>query len=377
MKIAIGGDFVVTDRLASNYSVPENLCEVFQACDFRILNFEAPVDLQKGNARIWKTGPHLKMSPVFAKGIIEDLGVNAVTLANNHINDFGEIGIKDTLEFLENIDVKTVGTGSSLDQAKIGLTLNKEGLYVCILNFCEEEWSIATNNSFGSNPLDAIENSRQIKAAKQDNDLVICVLHGGNEYYNLPSPEMKSFCHFLVESGADAVICHHSHCISGFEIYRHAPIFYGIGNFLFTMDSKYPAWYTGMVVELNCSKEGIKAVYHFVQQSREDFKLTLLAEKEKESLESEILKMNEIITSDSSLLVKYEEFVSKSHAKYEKFWSPFTFLPIAFVGRVLKFVGLRGFNKYGLSLYLNLIRCKSHREVSIAVLKNYLSKFDK
>ncbi len=70
-------------------------------------------------------------------------------------------------------------------------TIEKEGLKIAILNFTENEWSSATKDKGGANPLDIIDNVRQIKTAKANHDKVICVIHGGHEHYNLPSPRMQ------------------------------------------------------------------------------------------------------------------------------------------------------------------------------------------
>ena len=57
------------------------------------------------------------------------------------------------------------------------------------------------------------------------------IVHGGHECYNLPSPRMQKQYLFYADQGADIVVGHHTHCISGYEVYKGVPIYYSLGNF--------------------------------------------------------------------------------------------------------------------------------------------------
>jgi len=169
---------------------------------------------------------------------LKQLKVDAVTLANNHILDYGAKGLSDTFETLKQNKIDYVGAGNNLKEAAQPLTLEKDGQRIAILNFCENEWSIAEEDKPGANPMDIIENTNQIKAAKATHDKVICIIHGGHEYYHLPSPRMQKQYRFYVDNGADAIVGHHTHCVGGYEVYNDVPIIYSLGNFLFIKPSK-------------------------------------------------------------------------------------------------------------------------------------------
>ena len=109
---------------------------------------------------------------------------------------------------------------------------------IFIFNFCENEWSIAESDNPGANPMDIIDNANQIKYARELADYVIVIVHGGHEYYNLPSPRMQKQYRFYADQGADIVVGHHTHCISGNEVYKGVPIYYSLGNFIFTKNKK-------------------------------------------------------------------------------------------------------------------------------------------
>ena len=82
--------------------------------------------------------------------------------------------------------------------------------------------------------MDIIDNTNQIREAKASHDKVIVIVHGGHEYYNLLSPRMQKQYRFYADQGADIVVGHHTHCISGNEIHNGVPKYYSLGNFLFT-----------------------------------------------------------------------------------------------------------------------------------------------
>lgn len=154
-------------------------------------------------------------------------GFDVCTLANNHILDYGTTCCLDTKRLLEEDGIKTVGIGENLSRAADILYLKKENETLAIINCCEHEFSIATEETAGANPLNPIQQYYKIQEARQSADYVLVIVHGGHEYYQLPSPRMKETYRFFIDAGADAVINHHQHCYSGYEEYKGKPIFMG------------------------------------------------------------------------------------------------------------------------------------------------------
>ncbi|MFW5803596.1 MAG: CapA family protein [bacterium] len=237
-RLIFSGDFCITNKYLNNNLFDKNIIEIFKQSDLNIINLECPV-VKENVEKILKTGPHLKTNEKI-KDCLELLNIDIVTLANNHILDYGEKGLINTLEFCENNKVKYVGAGIDFEEASRPLFVSKKELTIGILNYCKNEWSIARTNKVGANPINTIWNARQIKKAKERSDFVIVIVHGGHEYYSLPSPKMVDQYRFYVENGADAVIGHHTHCYSGYEIYQNAPIVYSLGNMIFTKENKNP-----------------------------------------------------------------------------------------------------------------------------------------
>ena len=89
---------------------------------------------------------------------MSELNIDVVTLANNHILDFGNKALENTFESCHNNGILSVGAVVNLNQASKPLIIEREGIKIAIVNFCEHEWSVATSTNVGANPLDIIDN---------------------------------------------------------------------------------------------------------------------------------------------------------------------------------------------------------------------------
>lgn len=374
MRILITGDYFVSDQFNSENLIDDSIQELFDQADYRIVNLEAPITENNSKNKIIKTGPHLRMSEDLLIPNLKNLNIDCVTLANNHILDYGADGLLDTFRILEKNNISHVGAGKNLNEAAKHHLIVQEGLKIAILNFCENEWSIAEDDSPGSNPIDIIDNSRQIKKAKKEADRVLVIIHGGHEYYNLPSPRMQKQYRFYADQGADMVIGHHTHCISGDEVYNGVPIYYSLGNFLFTKSNKNDEWYNGLVLEANITKESVLCKLHPVKQQRETFNLLVLDGDDKVTVLDRVESFSKIITDKTALNIKWEELTSRQSSMYLNYWSLISFVKNRYLNAALRKSIGNIVNKKGLSLYLNLLRCEAHRDLSEKVLEKYLKE---
>lgn len=371
MKILITGDLVI-DKEYSKSNIDSSIASLFNNSDLNIVNLEAPVT--KNNSKIFKTGPHVKSKRKSVLNIFEVLRVNMVTLANNHILDYGEQGLIDTLEFCKENNIKTVGAGSNLKEASKTQYLNTEEGIIAIVNFAENEWTIATDNRAGANPMDIIDNANQIKDAKENADFVMVIIHGGHEFYNLPSPRMKKQYRFYAEQGADIVIAHHPHCISGNEVYNGIPIFYSLGNFIFTWNIENKDWYIGLILEIDITNGAIKTNLHLIKQNEKNFNLSFIDNEEKQSIFCRINKYNEIILNDEELQEKWDNYLDYKSSFYLKYWSPTSFIPNRYIKGAFRRLPFKIINKSGLATYKNFMRCEAHRDMSIEIIERYIDK---
>lgn len=372
MKLLITGDLAVTEPYQASILINKEVKDLFANSDINILNLEAPVT--ETEKKILKTGPNLKSDRDSVVDVFKTLKVDVVTLANNHLMDYGEEGVADTLQFCKDNGVKTVGGGMNLKEASQTLYLDSKEGKIAIVNFAENEWVAASEISAGFNPMDIIDNSNQIKEAKEKADYVIVIIHGGHEYYNLPSPRMVKQYRFYAEQGADIVVGHHTHCINGNEIHKEVPIYYSLGNFLFTKSSTYEDWYTGLILDITIENGELSTKVHSVKQSKMNFELALKTEIEEKKILERIVRYNTIIQNEELLNTEWEKYVKEKSNSYLNYWSPISFIKNKYIQAGLRKLNLNLRNKKTLALYLNLMRCETHNDLNKQVLKRYLGK---
>lgn len=254
MKLIIGADLVPTNVNYELFSAAdttalagEELVSLLKCADYRICNLEVPLSDQEDP--IAKCGPAL-ISPTQTVTGIKALGIDMVTIANNHIMDQGVQGFKSTLRTLENNGIAYVGGGKNLNEAIEPAIIHLDGKTIGIYACAEHEFSIAGEDHHGANPFDPLESPDHVAALKEQCDYVIVLYHGGKEHYRYPSPGLQKICRKLVEKGADLVLCQHSHCVGCEERYMGATIVYGQGNFLFNCDDD-PMEQTSLLVQVS------------------------------------------------------------------------------------------------------------------------------
>jgi len=371
MKLLITGDLAITKQYPKK-NIDKNLINLFQNSDYNIVNLEAPVT--ESDSKIIKTGPHLKSDTGSTLEVLKALNVNLCTLANNHILDYGEKGVLDTLQFCEGIKISTVGAGKNKEEASKVFYIGSPEGKIAIINIAENEWASATETSAGANGMDLIDDMKSIQNARVKSDFVLVIVHGGLEYYNLPSPAIQKKYRFYIENGADLVLGHHTHCISGKEVYKGKSIYYSVGNFLFTKNSNYSDWYNGFILELNISSGELKTKCHPIQQNETDFRLSFLEGDEKGNFFKRVKEYNEIIQDPTRLSDAWCSLIDKKSMLYISLWSPFVFIRSRYLRALFIKLGIRFINKRGLSYYLNLMRCETHSDISMSVLNNKIKK---
>jgi len=325
MKIIIAGDFCPKDRVAeriehSDYN--DLFCpvkELTEKVDYSIVNLECPIVI-RSSSPIEKCGPNLKCSDKVVDAL-KIMGFNGVTLANNHFLDFGESGVIDTLNVLHTNNIDSVGGGKNLFEASKILYIERCGQKVAIINCCEHEFSIATDSSAGANPLNVIHQHYSIQEAKKNADYVIVIIHGGWEHFQYPSLRMQEAYRFFIDSGADAVINHHQHCFSGYEIYNNKPIFYGLGNFCFDWNGKRQSkWNEGYIVELELGNKVSFILYPYNQCDKEP-KIEFLSDNT--IFDEKIKEINDTIRDKEKLRQVIEDYLEKEFKNYVFCFEPF------------------------------------------------------
>jgi hypothetical protein len=338
---------------------------VIRDCDYAITNLEAPLTNNVNN--IAKTGPVIKADPESIKALTF-AKFNMVTLANNHIMDYGMKGLLDTMNVCKENGIRYIGAGLNFKAASETRIITIADKQIAFINIAENEFSTTSGDKPGVNPLDLVSNYHLIQEAKKKADFVIIIIHGGHENYSLPSPRIKKTYRFFVDCGANAVIGHHTHCVSGYEVYKESPIFYSLGNFLFEPNGiKGDKWYYGFAVQLIIKKNKIMFKLHPYFQNKGFVGLRKMKSQESESFFNEITNLNQIILDDDLLAKNFEDFIKKVTSHYQAYLEPHSNRYIRYLQRK-KFIPSFLGNKKRL-LYLNLIRCEAHKDIILNVLE--------
>lgn len=374
MKILICGDFAPRHRVLqminnNDYSFFSQVKQYTAMVDYSLINLEAPIVKQSFCSPIVKTGPNLK-SPQNTIEAIKYVGFNCVTLANNHFRDYGQLGVEDTLTSCEQCSIDTVGGGNDLKQAQKILYKRIGNKTVAFINACEHEWSIATKNYGGSNPINPISMYYSIDESKNNADYSIVIVHGGIEQYPLPTKRMLELYRFFVDCGADVVVNHHQHCYSGYEIYRNRPIFYGLGNFSFdNYNGKTDKeWESGFALLLNIDNNISFELLPYTQGTKEFCGVSFL--KDISDFEQSIKKLNCIICNNALLEKEYNILIEQSMSSYLSLLSPYS-------NKYLRALGRRNIlpqfiTQCRIKYFLANIKCESHRDRLIHVLQKKL-----
>jgi poly-gamma-glutamate capsule biosynthesis protein CapA/YwtB (metallophosphatase superfamily) len=373
MNILITGDFCPINRTQKLVD-DENFAQIFgdfkshlEKNDLNITNLECP--LYEENTPIPKIGPNIKAKKNNIKALTFG-GFNLLALANNHIMDHGELGLKSTIDCCDEHNIAYVGGGlNEQDATKVHYFI-KNDLKVAIINIAENEFGMVHEYGAGANPLNPIKNFYTIQEAKKNADFVFLIIHGGHEYYQLPSPRMIDTYRYFIDLGVDAVVGHHTHCFSGYEQYNNGLIFYSLGNFIFDWHiPKKDNWYKGFAVEFKLEKNQ-KIEFNIIPyiQNKEEAGLRLLSDLELENFNEELSKLNEIIKSPTAIQDNWQKMQQQLEKWYLTSFIPYNTNKVSAV--FTKFNLKLPYSKRNLLKLHNLVRCESHKDILMEALRN-------
>lgn len=377
MKLLFTGDFYISDELQGKDLFDASVVLLFDQADYRVVNLEAPVTADTRENRILKTGPNLRAAEATVISPLKRLKIDLAALANNHIMDYGAGGLSDTVASLTRAGLETVGAGRNLREASKPFVLERDGMRLTFLNFAENEWATATAGRPGSNPLDVIDNLRQIRAARGSGGLVVVMIHGGHEFSPFPSPRMQKQYRLYAEEGASVIIGHHPHCLSGFEVHHGVPIFYSLGNFVFSHPSTYEAWYTGLVLKLRVNGDsGLSWELVPISQSKTGYSWTLPQGGDREGVLRQVQDLSAIIADEASLGREWDALSAERKDYYLNVFSPINLIQNRLFRSGLMKLGLGRLliRKKHYAQVLNHLRCEAHADAARAVIERFLEK---
>lgn len=367
-KILVFGDICPDNDYRSLFDNNDSLAfsndivSDIKSASLTIANLECPAT--DYNVAITKCGPTLK---ALYKDVekLKGVGFDCVSLANNHILDYGIQGVNDTFKACDTCDLKYVGAGQNKEDARKPIILDANGKKIGLISFAEEEFNIAGENTPGANLFDPYTSYDDVEELKKQCDYLIVLYHGGIEHYKYPSELLQKKCRKFAKSGANLVLCQHSHCIGTFEKIDNCTIVYGQGNSLFGYRDGDDSWNEGFLVEvdidtfdvslklMNATKDGIV----FATEENHKARFEEMVKDSKKLDDKAFLKQSWMDFSMKKEALNMPLFLGKS----------ITFIRI---NRILKNLLIKLFvSKRAKMTTMNLLRCDAHREVMQTILE--------
>lgn len=220
----------------------EELLEIMNQSDIMVMNNEFTYTASK--AAIWGKDYVFRAKPEMAE-LLSVFGADAVTLANNHVYDYGEKGLSDTLIHLKENEIPYSGAGENSKEASKILYFVANGRKIALVSATEIERTTqytreATDTHNGVlktlNPEKFIS---VIREADKHSDYVIAVVHWGTEGALYPDNSQRYLTEQFVEAGVDAIIGGHPHRLQGAGYVKGVPVAYSLGNFWFSDAALY------------------------------------------------------------------------------------------------------------------------------------------
>jgi len=208
--------------------------------DLGIANLECPLT-DRGAPLPGKKYTFVADHPEDTAAALRDLGFDVVSLANNHILDYGQVGLADTTAALLRAGVGWAGAGVDRMAAYAPAVVERNGLRIAILAFGGTEympaqyqaWWAAGEDRPGIAPLlPQADLLAAVTRARADADLLIVSLHWGIEYAEVTAAQ-RELGRAVIEAGADVVFGHHPHVVQPVEFWQGRPILYSLGNLAF------------------------------------------------------------------------------------------------------------------------------------------------
>lgn len=229
MEISFVGDIMLGRFVADKYRskeyqlVNEEVLKKLKNTDFRIANLESPIVTCTSDDSL-KFAADPKLLDQFK-------WVSCFSLSNNHINDFGNVGMSETIKYLREAGITYNGLFKNEYEPFLA---EKDGEKVAIITCAD-----MMNYEFASDcPYKTLRMNQpelifeKIKEYKHKGYFTILFLHAGMLFSRYLNPVVREFAHQAIDIGAGAVIIAHSHCLGGYEIYKEGLIFNSLGDFL-------------------------------------------------------------------------------------------------------------------------------------------------
>lgn len=211
----------------------------------------------RSDEKMFRSDPGLELA-------LQDAGFTVLSLANNHVPDFGKDAIRSTIELLDSVGVLNAGAGMTTAEARKPALFEKNGIRFALLAYADARIVPAFYEASDERPGTAFVRTtdmvEDVARAKELSDIVIVSMHAGNEYVHAPIKTQQNFARAAIDAGATLVIGHHPHVLQPVEQYNGGVILYSLGNFVFdqmwSLDVR-----DGAIADVTFTKDGIQSLH--------------------------------------------------------------------------------------------------------------------
>ena len=264
LRIVITGDLLLDrgvrqkiDMVGVDALFSPGIDSLFQSSNYVIANLECPVT--KIRERVFKRFI-FRGEPEWLP-TLRHHGITHLNLANNHSIDQGRNGLLDTQEQIKKAGMIPIGAGKNMEEAAEPVLISTRPRHIWAVSSLrlplENFLYLPQKPCVSQESIDSLIMRIKRLRAEDKNCYILLILHWGWEHHLRATPQQREDARRLIDSGADAIIGHHSHTLQTIETYRGKPIYYGIGNFIF--DQRKPINTKACVVELSITAGDCKA----------------------------------------------------------------------------------------------------------------------
>lgn len=285
VKLAFAGDLCLSENWYTNNKyeecggtlnqcISQDLIDKLNNADIFMLNneftFSEAGSPLNGKLYTFRTNPS-------RVSILKELGTDVVSVANNHIYDYGSEAFYDTLSTLKNNDIKYFGGGKDISEAANPVYFIANGIKIGFVGASRAEKIRFTPGADTDSPgiLLTYDNTKYlevISSAKKECDFLVAYVHWGTEDSHNVTDYQHTMGYQFIDAGADIVVGGHPHVLQGIEYYKNKPIFYSLGDFWFNYETKE----TG-AIEIDLTYSGIKNI-NFLPCMQDNYATSLQTE---------------------------------------------------------------------------------------------------
>ncbi len=314
IKLAFAGDILLDDEYAMmfryrsrgsdiNDTFSATLLERMRNADVFMLNNEFPFSTRgtptEGKTFTFRANPsNIEM--------YAQIGVDLVSLANNHAYDYGEQALLDTFSTLEGAGIPYVGAGRNIEEAKKPVYLIANGMKIAVVSATQIERNAVpdTKEATMTNAgvlrcMDPTALLEVIAQAKANSDFVILYIHWGTESQETTDWLQDKQAPIYAEAGVDLIIGDHPHCLQKIDCISGVPVVFSLGNYWFNSKTQNTC-----LVEVQLTKEGLKSL-QFIPCLQENCRTSQLEGAKKEEVLNYMRKLSPNVQIDSEGYVSF------------------------------------------------------------------------